>query len=192
MRFIVQLCLFVSILLTLGVEAKAGLDISEFTIRPGDILQVTVWKEEGMDREMAVLPDGTITFPLAGTIMLQDLTLVAAQNLIKEKLKNTVPAASVTVMVKSPMGHTVSVLGQVVKPGELVMGRRMNVMQALSQAGGLTPYASESGIVVLRDVKGEKTSIEYPYNDIAKGRHFENDVDLVAGDVIFVPDAGLF
>lgn len=165
---------------------------NDFVIRSGDVLQITVWKEEGMDRELVVLPDGSITFPLIGAVVLQDLSLSQAQSLIKEKLKTTIPDASVTVMVKAPLGHTISVMGQVAKPGEIVMGRRMNVMQALSQAGGLTPYASEGGIVVLRNVKGKKTSIEYPYKDIAKGRDLDKDVDLVPGDVVFVPTAGLF
>ncbi len=95
-------------------------------------------------------------------------------------------------LASSPLGHTVSVLGQVSKPGELVMGRKMNVMQALSQAGGLTPYASEGNIVVLREANGVKTSIKFPYDDVASGEHFDKDVDLMPGDVVFVPTAGLF
>lgn len=191
MKSFVRCMLVLSFLLTISVGASAQ-DASEFTIRPGDVLQVTVWKEEGMDRELIVLPDGTINFPLIGTIVVKDLTTVAAQNTIKEKLKQSIPDASVTVMVKAPLGHTVNIMGQVAKPGEIVMGRRMNVMQALSQAGGLTPYASEGSIVVLRDVNGEKKSIEYPYNDISRGRNLDKDVDLMPGDVIFVPTAGLF
>jgi len=191
MKFAVRIALVVSFLLTIMPVARAE-ETADFTIRPGDILQVTVWKEEGMDRELVVLPDGTITFPLIGTVSVQNLTTSAAQTLVKEKLKKSIPDAAVTVMVKAPLGHTVNVLGQVLKPGEILMGRRMNVMQAISQAGGLTPYASEGSVVVLRNVNGEKKSIEYPYDDISRGRHLEKDVDLVPGDVIVVPTAGLF
>lgn len=183
------LAFFVMLIIVSGARAEAP---DEFKLRPGDVIQVTVWKEEGMDQELAVLPDGTVNFPLAGVISVQDLTPVAAQELIKSKLKKTIPDATVTVMVKAPLGHTISVLGQVAKPGELVMGRKMNVMQALSQAGGLTPYAKEGSIVVLRNVNGEKKSIPFPYDDVASGDHFDKDVDLMPGDVVFVPTAGLF
>jgi len=188
---VVRIMLALSFFLTMNIGVRAG-EANDFTIRSGDVLQVTVWKEDGMDRELVVLPDGTITFPLVGTVVVQDLTAVAAQDLIKDKLIKFIPDAAVTVMVKAPLGHTVNVLGQVVKPGEIVMGRRMTVLQVISQAGGLTPYASESSIVILRNLKGEKTSIEYPYDDIVRGRHLEQDVDLVPGDVIVVPTAGLF
>jgi polysaccharide export outer membrane protein len=162
-----------------------------FTIIAGDVLQITVWKEDGMDREILVLPDGSITFPLIGTIQAQGLTLSALQALIKEKLATLIPDASVTVMVKAPLGHSVSVIGQVTKPGEIIMSHHMGVMEALSQVGGLTPYASTSHIIILRYVDGKKTSIPFPYDDVAKGYHLDKDIDLKPGDVVVVPTAGL-
>jgi len=182
--------LSVSLFLLAAAPVIAG--VPEFRLRAGDVLQVTVWKEAGLDQEVVVLPDGTITFPLAGTVAVQKLTVEEAQEAIKQKLSSAIPDASVAVMVKSPMGHTVSVIGQVTKPGDFVIGRQMTVMQALSQAGGLTPFASEGNITVLRNVDGKKTSIEYPYNDIVAGKNFDKDVDLLPGDVVFVPSAGLF
>lgn len=191
MRSVVRALVALSFLLTIPCVSKAE-TTDEFKIRPGDVLQVTVWKEVGMDQELVVLPDGTINFPLIGVVPVQDLTPVAAQDLIKLKLKGSVPDASVTVMVKAPLGHTVSVLGQVTKPGEFVMGQRLDVMQALSQAGGLTPYAKESGIVILRKENGKKKSIKFPYDDVASGEDLDKNIDLMPGDVIFVPTAGLF
>ena len=185
-KILLGLCL----LLTISSAVQAAED--GFKIRPGDVLQVTVWKEEGLDQELVVLPDGTVTFPLAGTVSLQGLTPAEAQARVKEQLASVVPDASVSVIVKSPLGHTISVMGQVAKPGDFVIGRQMTVMQALSQAGGLTPYASEGGIVVLRNSDGKKQSIPYPYDDITEGKHLERDLDLVPGDVVFVPTAGLF
>ena len=190
MSSIVRLILVLSFVLTIPFGAKAAAD-TDFKIRAGDVLQVTVWKEDGMDRELVVLPDGTINFPLIGAVLVQDKTPMQAQEFIKEQLKRSIPEASVTVMVKAPLGHTISVLGQVAKPGDIVMGRKMNVMQALSQAGGLTPYARENKIVVLRNVNGEKKSFEFPYDDVAGG-DFEKDLDLMPGDVVFVPTSGLF
>ncbi len=164
----------------------------EFTIYGGDVLQITVWKEEGLDREVLVLPNGTITFPLIGDLNVRGMTPAAVQSAIKEKLKPLIPNASVTVAVKAPLGQTVSVLGQVAKPGEFVMGRSMTVTQALSQAGGLTSFASESQIIVVRQDGGQKISIPFPYRDVAKGKNLEMDIALKPGDVIIVPTASLF
>lgn len=163
---------------------------TDFTIRSGDVLQVTVWKEDGLDREVLVLPDGTITFPLVGTIKVEDMTPVDMQAAIRAKLQATIPDATVTVSVKAPLGHKISVLGQVQKPGEIIMGSNMSVMQALSQVGGLTPYASED-IIIIRQTKNGKESIEYPYDDISRGRHLDKDIDLKAGDVVFVSTSGI-
>lgn len=174
-------------------ENKTGAPASDsdYFVTAGDVLQITVWKEEGLDREILVLPDGTITFPLIGTLQVQGLAPSAVQAAIKAKLKSLIPDASVTVMVKAPLGHTVSVLGQVSKPGEIVMTRHIGVMEALSQVGGLTPYANTSHIMVLRSVNGKKTSIQFPYDDIAVGQHLEKDIELRPGDVVVVPTAGL-
>ncbi len=162
-----------------------------FLIRPGDVLQITVWKEDGLDRETLVLPDGSITFPLVGTMRAYGLSLPELQQQIAAKLQSAIPDASVTVSVKSPMGHTISVLGQVAKPGEMMIGRALSVMQALSQSGGLTPYASESGILIIRSENGKKRSIPFPYDDIARGKNLDKDINLRPGDVVFVPTAGL-
>ena len=189
MRFLNKFFLF--LVLTLAAFSAAHAQDSGFRIRPGDVLQITVWKEDGLDRETLVLPDGFITFPLIGTLRAYGLSLPTLQTQITEKLKAFIPDANVTVTVKAPLGHTVSVLGQVAKPGELMIGRRMSVMQALSQSGGLTPFASEGKIIVIRTIKGKKTSIEFPYDSIAKGRELDKDIDLMPGDVVFVPTAGL-
>ena len=165
---------------------------SDYKVRAGDVLQITVWKEDSLDRETLVLADGTITFPLIGSFMAQGMTLSTLQSTIKAKLKNLIPDASVTVLVKSPLGHTVNVIGQVAKPGELVMAHHLTVMQALSQAGGLTPYANEGRIIILRQSGGKEQSIPFPYSDIVAGRSLDQDIVLNPGDVIVVPTSGLF
>lgn len=190
MRF--ALSLLVAFFIFSAAPFPAQAEDSTFTLRAGDVLQITVWKEEGMDREIVVLPDGTITFPLTGTITLANLTPTEAQDLIKEKLKAAMPDASVSVIVKAPMGHTVNVMGQVAKPGEIIMGRKMTVMQALSQAGGLTTFADEGKIKILRTVESKENSINFPYDDVVDGNNLDQDITLLPGDVIVVPTAGLF
>jgi len=165
---------------------------ADYTIRAGDVLQITVWKEDNLDREVLVLADGTISFPLIGAFSAQGLTPSQLQVAIKSKLHSLIPGASVAVLVKAPLGHTVSVIGQVNKPGEIIAGHNLTVMQALSQAAGLTPYASVGRIIVLRTVDGKETSIEVPYDDIIYGEKLDKDITLKPGDVVVVPTASLF
>lgn len=162
-----------------------------FTIIAGDVLQVTVWKEEGLDREILVLPDGSMTFPLIGSLHVQGLTPAETQEAIKGKLAKLIPDASVTVAVKAALGHAVSVIGQVAKPGEFIINHRTTALQALSQAGGLTPYASESSIIVLRHQNDKEISIDIPYSDIIAGDDLDKNIELMPGDVVVVPTAKL-
>lgn len=164
-----------------------------FNILPGDILHINVWKETEMSHEVLVLPDGTITFPLVGSLYVQGMTLAQMQEAIESKLVLTLPDAPVTVSVISPAGHSVNVIGQVVQPGAIIMRGKMSVMQVLSEVGGLTAYADKKDILVIRtDDQGNKTRIEIPYNSIMKGQDLEKDIRLIPGDVIVVPTAGLF
>jgi polysaccharide export outer membrane protein len=166
--------------------------VPDYTIGSGDVLQITVWKEETLDREILVLPDGTIDFPLVGSFKVVGMTPAQVQQTLKRKLQNFIPDASVVVVVKAPLGHSVSVIGQVTKPGEYVMSHRLTVMQALSQAGGLTPYASEDDIIILRHEDGQEISIPFPYDKVVAGRDLDKDIRLNAGDVVVVPTASLF
>lgn len=186
---------FVSVLLALIIlfpfQAKANTD--DFVVLAGDVLQITVWKEDGMDREVQVLSDGTITFPLIGTVEVQGKTLAELQLAIKEGLESVIPSASVTVSVNAPLGHKASILGQVQKPGEFVLTSSIGVMQLISQAGGLTPYADDNKITIIRrTAEGNKEVIEFPYKKISRGKELDKDIDLKPGDVVFVPDSGLF
>lgn len=190
MLFSLQIiCLTVLCLFSVARPAES----KDFVILPGDVLQVTVWNEEGMDREVIVLPDGTITFPLAGTIIVRDMSPLMAQDEIQHKLETMIPDAAVTVAVKSPLGHRASIIGQVQKPGDVVLSTNTNAMQAISMAGGFTPYADENDIVVVRTTAdGKKQSIPYPYHDLLDGDASDKDFELEPGDVVVVPVAGLF
>ena len=167
---------------------------ASYKLNPGDVLQITVWKEEGLDRETLVLPDGTVAFPLVGTLRAAGKTVSQLQDDIKNGLEKAIPDAPVTVVVKDALGNVVDVIGQVTKPGEFVAGHPLTVMQALSMAGGLTPYASEKSISIVRhNPDGKDEHIEFPYyEDILDGKNLDKDIVLHPGDVILVPASSLF
>lgn len=177
---------------SLASETATSAPTSTYSIRSGDLLHIYVWKEEELDRELLVLPDGTIDFPLIGSVSAQGNTVPQLQETIRDRLNPYVPNATVTVMVKETRGNVVSVMGQVTRPGDIIMNRSLNVMQALSQAGGLTPYADADDIVILRTVKGKQISMMFDYTSVARGKRLEKNITLRPGDVIVVPTASLF
>lgn len=163
-----------------------------YLLRSGDVIHINVWKEEGLDQELQILPDGTVDFPLIGTFTAAGLTTAQVRDLVREKLKPFIPSANVTVMVKEARGNSVSVMGQVSRPGDVMMTRPINVLQALSQAGGLTTFADGDDIVILRTVDGKRTSISFDYDAVTNGHELESNIQLEPGDVIVVPSASLF
>jgi polysaccharide biosynthesis/export protein len=186
--------LLLAALILIGIaKADAAFAVeADYTLNPGDVLQVTVWKEDTLDRETLVLPDGSISFPLVGSIMAKGKTLTQLTKDISEKLHPYLPDSPVTLTVKAALGYAVDVIGQVNKPGELIVGHKVTVMQVLSMAGGLTPYASQKDIIILRQEDSGEKSIPFPYGEVVRGRKLESDIFLVPGDVVVVPAASLF
>ena len=108
-----------------------------YTLREGDVLDVSVWGEETLKKDVKVLPDGSITFPLAGRVDVSNATTTEVEKRITEKLKTYLPDPQVTVVISGIEGNRVYVIGKVLKPGPILLMSPMTVMQALSQAGGL-------------------------------------------------------
>lgn len=160
-----------------------------YSINPGDILNVSVWNEEKLTRELRVLPDGTINFPLAGKLTVIGKSFTEVQSELKHKLSEYITEPEVNVSVKSPEGNVVYVIGQVQRPGNYIMYKPMNVMQLLSHAGGLTPFASENNIMVLRKAHDGEQSIalKFEYGEIEDGKQLDKNYLLENGDVIVVP-----
>ncbi|MGH8605275.1 MAG: polysaccharide biosynthesis/export family protein, partial [Gammaproteobacteria bacterium] len=122
---------------------------TDYRIGPEDTLEISVWREEDLQRQVLVRPDGKISFPLAGDIQAAGRTTEQVQQDISQRLQRYIPEPVVTVTVVT-IGGKIYVIGQVNNPGAYVIGRYVDVLQALTLAGGLTPFASENNIKVLR------------------------------------------
>ena len=160
---------------------------TEYQIGPGDVLNISVWKEEGMQLEVLVKPDGGITFPLAGDIKASGLTTSELTSQIQNKLKRYIPNPVVTVSVVQAVSNKIYVVGKVNRPGEYQATRYMDVLQALSLAGGLTPYADSDEISIIRRTNGDKKVFKFDYDEVVSGNQLESNIILQAGDTIAVP-----
>ncbi len=163
-------------------------DTINYLLSPGDLIEISVWKEEGMQKEQTlVAPDGNITFPLAGTLMAGGKPMFALEEAIAGRLANYIADPVVTIKLLQNNGNTIFVIGKVNKPGQYPANRRIDVMQALSLAGGLTVYADEDSIHVLRRVGNEVKIFPFDYDAVLDGEHLEQNIILQAGDTVTVP-----
>ena len=160
---------------------------SGYTLGPEDVLLVSVWKDEHLTREVLVRPDGMISFPLVGDVPAEGRTVEELRIDLAKRLIKYIPAVNITVAVIKPLSYKVYVVGRVAKPGEFLVGHYTDVLQALSLAGGLTPFAAENDIKVVRRVMGQQQTFPFRYGDVRKGMDLEQNIILQRGDVVMVP-----
>lgn len=174
------------------LAVTAGMALAQapgaYTLRHGDAVMVSVWRDEALRMEVRVLPDGSITFPLAGRVEVAGLSTTQAETRIAEKLKKYIPEAVVTVAITGIQGSQVYVLGKVANPGPVLLSSpNITVLQVLSQVGGLDRFADGNAIRVLRSSPAGHEVLTVRYNDLIKGAQLESNVVLKPGDTILVP-----
>jgi polysaccharide export outer membrane protein len=176
---------------TYGVpEMTADMPVSDsaYLLGPEDVLLISVWKDEHLTREVVVRPDGMISFPLVGDLQAEGKTVEELRADLVRRLAKYIPNVNVTAAVTKVLSYKIYVMGRVNKPGEYLVGHYTDVLQALSLAGGLTPFAAENDIkVVRRRVRGQQQTFHFRYGDVRKGSDLEQNILLQRGDVVMVP-----
>jgi len=168
--------------------AYAAEPTAAYTLRHGDLVNISVWREDVLRGEVRVLPDGSITFPLAGRVEVAGLTTLEAQERIAERLNEYIPDAVVSVVVTGIEGSRVYVIGRVQRPGPIVLSTpNTTVLQVLSQAGGLDRFADGNSIRVLRVTPRGSEVLLVRYNELIRGADLATNVRLQPGDTILVP-----
>lgn len=162
--------------------------LANYLLAPGDALEITVWKEEGLQQQQFLIgPDGKIVYPLIGTITAAGRTINDLKDLITFKLADFISDPSISIKLLNNQGNAVFVIGKVNKPGQVFAGRRIDVLQALSLAGGLTVFADDSNITIQRRIGNEIKVFPFDYGDVIEGKDLEQNILLEPGDTIAVP-----
>jgi len=160
----------------------------EYLIGAGDVVQVSVWGEQSASVPSAVVrPDGKISMPLLKEVAIAGLTPAQAEKSIAEQLDQFIKGANVTVVVSQINSKKIYLLGAVKKEGTISYTYKMTVMQALSEAGGLTDYAKRKKIYVIRIENGKEYRLPFDYDAVVKGERMELNIPLEPGDTIVVP-----
>ena len=191
-----------ALLVVLAVTGSAHAD--SYRLKPGDVLDVSVWQDPKLNRQIVVAPDGLVAFPLAGRFRAGGLTTAAVEAALRSKLqKQFSTELDVTVSyVQSEKRElkeatveewTVYVTGEVNKPGSFVVSKEApTVLQAIALSGGLGPFAATRRITVRRTVNGEEIVFPFDYKRYSKGQDTERNITLRNGDVVVVPERGVF
>lgn len=172
-----------------NVDLTGGVVITDpaYVIGPEDALDISVWKDETLKSAALVRPDGGISFPLAGDFIVAGKTASQVRDELVKRLEKFIPEPVVTVSVVRVSSYRIYVIGRVNKPGDFQAGRNIDVLQALSIAGGMTPFASEDDIRIIRKVDGKTVSIPFEYSRVRKGGDLSQNITLKSGDVLLVP-----
>lgn len=167
-----------------AVRVPAGY---EFYLGPDDLLEISVWKDETLTKEVVVRPDGNISFPLIGDVRVQGRTVEEVRKEIEEKIRGYIPDAPVAVMVVRVSSPKIYVVGKVAKPGVYLMTEPLRVMQALAMAGGITPFSDDDDILIIREENGRQKRMKFDYSEVADGKDLEQNIYLDPRDTVIVP-----
>jgi polysaccharide export outer membrane protein len=186
-------------LLALVSAPMALAQAAGYTIQPGDQLAITVLEDDTLNREVLVLPDGSISVPLAGTISAAGRSVDAVENTIADRLASNFavrPSVFVSVVAVNELGQTfpIYVVGQVLEPGVREVEPGTTLLQAIALSGGLDRFAATKRIQLRRrdPATGQERLYIFNYRAVERGGAIESMITMREGDVIIVPERRLF
>ena len=182
---------FVMVLMAMTGLAEAGdpavWPSADYVIGPGDVLDISVWKDEALTKLVTVLPDGKISFPLIGQVEAGGKTVAQLTKELEGRLNRFVPDVNLSMVVAQVNSMMIYVIGRVNNPGRFMLNANVDVLQALAMAGGPNAFAKRDKIKVIRKQGAETRIFAFDYDDVAKGKNLELNIMLHRGDVIVVP-----
>jgi polysaccharide export outer membrane protein len=164
---------------------KVATQDPSYVIGSQDMLDISVWREPDFSRTVPVRPDGKISLPLLNDMQAAGLTPSQLAAELTKSLNKFVTNPQVTItQINSQRFY---ILGEAARPGAYTLIPEMTILQALSNAGGFTPYANSKKIYLLREENGKQQKLSFNYKDVVAGKRTEQNIVLKNGDTIVVP-----
>jgi len=170
-------------------DARLAPDIAPDVYRIGveDELTVNVWREPELSSSVVVRPDGMITLPLLNDVKVTGMTPMELQTSLTDRLKAFINEPQVVIIPRAIRSRKVYLVGEVGKQGTYPLNGTKTVLQLLTEAGGVSPFAKADSIYVLRDQNGKQTKLPFRYKKAISGKSDREDFALIPGDMIVVP-----
>ena len=159
----------------------------DYIIGPGDLLGISVWRDDSLTRSVVVLPDGKIQFPLIGEILAGGKSVAMLKKEFVEKLSSYVVDADISVEVKQSNSLFIYIIGKVNNPGRQMLVADTTVLQALAMSGGLNPFAEKDEIKIFRQDRDRTLVFSFRYSQVVSGNYLDDNIVLKRGDLIVVP-----
>ena len=169
-----------------AADKTEGLPGNNYIIGAGDVLEISVWKNEDLTKLLTVLPDGKISFPLIGEVMAEGKTLAQLKKELENKISRYVPEPVLSVVIQQLNSNMIYVIGKVRNPGRFALNSNIRVLQGLALAGGLNPFAEQNKIRIFREEGGKTLIFHFRYDDVSTGKKLVQNIRLKRGDVIVV------
>jgi len=161
----------------------------DYRIGEGDVISISVWRDpDASVASIVVRPDGKVSLPLIKEIYISGMTPAEAEKIVSQQLSAFLNKPEVAVVVREIHSKKIYVVGAAKKEGPLAYTYRMTVMQAISEAGGLTDYAKRKKIYVLRTQNGAQQKVPFNYDAAVKGERMEQNIELLPGDTLVIPN----
>jgi polysaccharide biosynthesis/export protein len=160
---------------------------STYQIGIGDVLGISIWKDDALTKDVVVLPDGVISFPLLGLLKAAGKTVGQFKAELEERISQYVPDPVLNMEVRQVNSMIIYVIGRVNSPNRFILNTNVSVLQALAMAGGLNPFAKRNSIKIVRNEDGVTKTFPFQYDEVVEGKHLEQNIELKRGDVIVAP-----
>ncbi|HXK10296.1 MAG TPA: polysaccharide biosynthesis/export family protein [Vicinamibacteria bacterium] len=162
-------------------------EVVSYSVAPGDVLRISVWKEPELSTDVFVRLDGMITVPIVGDVKAAGKTTEQIATEVRTKLRAYLEVPQVTITVTQAVSARFYVIGEVTVSGAFPLTGRITVLQALALAGGFREFAKREKIVVIREHRGERKAILFSFRDLEAGVNLEQNIPVEAGDTLIVP-----
>jgi polysaccharide biosynthesis/export protein len=178
-------------------QVMAGARQGNYALQPGDQLNISILQDPSLSQSGVVIaPDGTISFPLAGQVHAAGMSIRGLERELTRRLSEnykTPPTVTVMLSQVTPSASSqVYITGQVNNPGPYPLTPGLSVMQAIALSGGFGKFAAKSRIQIHRRTAEGERVLQFDYSDFESGKNPQEDIILQPGDVIVVPERGLF
>ncbi len=185
---LVTCCVFLLSARQAGAAEAEGKASDEYLIGVGDVLEINVWNEKDLSKEeVFVRLDGRISLPMIGDAVARDLSPEGLGASLEEKFGKFITEPNVSVILKESHSKTYFIVGQIAKPGEVLIKQPISILQCIARAGGFLEWAKKAKIIIVRKGENGDKQLSFDYDAFINGENPGQNILIAPGDTIIVP-----